>query len=53
MMMRVAEEFEFNISAFHHGLEAYKIPEMLKKRNITVATFSDLWGYKVTMETVC
>ncbi|KAK4517272.1 uncharacterized protein ATC70_000604 [Mucor velutinosus] len=47
-MLRHAEEFNFNISAFHHALEAYKIPEILKRahNNITIATFADHWGYK-------
>ncbi|KAL7323297.1 hypothetical protein PS15p_211220 [Mucor circinelloides] len=47
-MLRHAEEFNFNISAFHHALEAYKIPQILKRaqNNITIATFADHWGYK-------
>ncbi|KAL9538311.1 hypothetical protein MBANPS3_011030 [Mucor bainieri] len=47
-MLRHAEEFNFNISAFHHALEAYKIPEILRRaqNNITIATFADHWGYK-------
>lgn len=47
-MLRHALEFNFNISAFHHALEAYKIPHILKraKNNITIATFADHWGYK-------
>lgn len=47
-MLRHAEEFNFNISAFHHALEAYKIPDILKRarNNITIATFADHWGYK-------
>lgn len=47
-MLRHADEFNFNISAFHHALEAYKIPEIIKRaqNNITIATFADHWGYK-------
>ncbi|CEP11985.1 hypothetical protein [Parasitella parasitica] len=47
-MMRHANEFNFEISAFHHALEAYKIPNILKRasNNITIATFADHWGYK-------
>lgn len=46
--VRHANEFQFNISSFHHALEAYKIPSILKRarNNITVATFADHWGYK-------
>lgn len=42
-------EFNFNITALHHALDAYRITEIIKKRaknNITVAIFSDLWGFK-------
>ncbi len=49
MMMRLADEFNFKIASFHHGLEAYKIPKPLRERNITVALFSDHWGYKVSL----
>lgn len=47
-MVRHSNEFQFNISSFHHALEAYKIPSILKRarNNITVATFADHWGYK-------
>ncbi|CAG8566817.1 1210_t:CDS:10 [Acaulospora colombiana] len=47
-MIRHSLEFNFTITAFHHGLDAYRIPDVIKraKGNITIATFSDLWGYK-------
>lgn len=47
-MVRHSLEFNFDISAFHHALEAYRIPSILKraKNNITIATFADHWGYK-------
>ena len=38
MALRVAEEFGYSVSAFHHALEAWKIPALLQ--NITVATVS-------------
>jgi hypothetical protein len=46
-MLRVADEFGFRVSAFHHALEAWVAPELFRERNITIATFVDLWGYKV------
>lgn len=46
MMLRLAAEFGFHISAFHHALEAYRITPQLKANQIAVATFADLWGYK-------
>ena len=45
-MIRLSKEFGFKIAAFHHALEAYMIPKLLVENNISVATFSDLWGYK-------
>ncbi len=46
MMMRISDEFGFKINAFHHALDAYKIASTIAERDITVATFSDLYGYK-------
>ncbi|CAG8468692.1 10936_t:CDS:2 [Dentiscutata heterogama] len=48
-IIRHSLEFNFTITAFHHALNAYRITEIIKKRvknNITIATFSDLWGFK-------
>ncbi|CAG8532689.1 3998_t:CDS:10, partial [Paraglomus occultum] len=47
-MIRHSYEFNFNITAFHHALDAYRVPDIIKRsRNqITIATFADLWGYK-------
>ncbi|KAI8644266.1 hypothetical protein BD408DRAFT_413586 [Parasitella parasitica] len=47
-MIRHSLEFNFTISAFHHALDAYRIPSILRRatNNITVATFADHWGYK-------
>lgn len=47
-MVRHSLEFNFTISAFHHALDAYRIPAILRRapNNITVATFADHWGYK-------
>ena len=42
----LAHEFGYKIRAFHHALEAYKVPEKLAAENIAIATFADWWGYK-------
>jgi len=42
----LANEFGYKIRAFHHALEAYKVPDYLAKNNIAIATFADWWGYK-------
>ena len=47
-MLLHSEEFGFHISAFHHALSAWKVPELIKSsgQNITIATFSDFGLYK-------
>ena len=46
-MLRVADEFGFQVRAFHHALEAYKIRDELVKRGVAVATWADWWGFKM------
>jgi imidazolonepropionase-like amidohydrolase len=46
-MIELADEFKFKIAAFHHSLEAYKIADILAKRNIGAATWADWWGFKM------
>ena len=45
--MQVADEFGFKIRSFHHGLEAYKIRDILAANNISVSTWADWWGFKL------
>jgi imidazolonepropionase-like amidohydrolase len=42
----MAKEFGYNLRAFHHALEAYKVADQLAANNIGIATFADWWGYK-------
>jgi len=44
--MAMAQEFGYNLRAFHHALEAYKIADQLAANNVGIATFADWWGYK-------
>ena len=46
MMIDIAEEFNYKITAFHHGVEAYKIADLLAKNNICAALWADWWGFK-------
>lgn len=48
-MVHHSIEFDFEIAAFHHALSAWQVPEIIKRArtNITIATFADMWGYKV------
>jgi imidazolonepropionase-like amidohydrolase len=46
VMMDVAKEFHYQITAFHHALEAYKIVPLLKQNGVCVAVWANWWGYK-------
>ncbi|KAF9979040.1 hypothetical protein BGZ73_007142 [Actinomortierella ambigua] len=48
-MVRHSNEYKFKITAFHHALDAYRVPEILRrayKHVPTVATFAAKFGYK-------
>jgi len=46
VMIDIAKEFGYKISAFHHAIEAYKIADVLAKENICAAMWADWWGFK-------
>ncbi len=46
-MIDVAKEFGFHIAAFHHGVEAYKIANLLASERICGALWADWWGFKM------
>jgi len=46
-MLDVAQEFGFRISAFHHGVEAYKLAGRLAKEGVCGALWADWWGFKM------
>jgi imidazolonepropionase-like amidohydrolase len=46
-MLDVAHEFGFRISAFHHGVEAYKLADRLAKEGVCGALWADWWGFKM------
>ena len=49
VMLGVAQEFGFRIAAFHHAVEGYKIPALLKQSGTCIAVWSDWWGFKVEL----
>ncbi|MCH4824332.1 amidohydrolase family protein [Gramella lutea] len=46
MLMKVAENFGFNINTFTHILEGYKVADKMKEHGVGASTFSDWWAYK-------
>jgi imidazolonepropionase-like amidohydrolase len=44
--MAMAKEFGYKVRAFHHALEAYKVPDQIAAEGVGIATFADWWGYK-------
>jgi imidazolonepropionase-like amidohydrolase len=46
-VFRIADEFGFKIASLQHCLEGYKVAEEIARRGVGVATFADLWGFKM------
>ncbi len=46
MLMKVADQFNFNINTFTHILEGYKVADKMKAHGVGASTFSDWWAYK-------
>ena len=45
-MINIGEEFGYKIAAFHHGVEAYKIADLLADKGVCAALWADWWGFK-------
>lgn len=46
MLMKVAEDFDFNVSTFTHILEGYKVADKMAAHGVGGSTFADWWAYK-------
>lgn len=46
-MLDLADEFGFQVAAFHHGAEAYKIADRLAAKGVCGALWADWWGFKM------
>ncbi len=46
-MIDIAHEFGYQIRSFHHGVEAYKIADVLAKEGISASIWSDWGGFKM------
>lgn len=47
MFFRVADEFGFKVASLQHGLEVYKVRDLVAKHGAGLATFADWWGFKM------
>jgi imidazolonepropionase-like amidohydrolase len=45
--MEVADEFGFKVRSFHHGVEAYKVADILAEKGISASIWSDWGGFKM------
>ena len=43
-MINISEEFGYKVSTFHHGVEAYKIADLLADEGICAASLGRLVG---------
>jgi imidazolonepropionase-like amidohydrolase len=46
-MIDIAHEFGYQIRSFHHGVEAYKIADLLAKEGIAASLWADWGGFKM------
>ena len=46
-MMDIAREFGYRIRSFHHGVEAYKVRDLLAADSISGSLWADWWGFKM------
>lgn len=47
LMLDLAKEMGYHITAFHHAVEAYKIADLLKANGTCAAVWADWWGFKM------
>ena len=46
-MIDIAHEFGYKIRSFHHGVEAYKIADLLARDSISASVWADWGGFKL------
>jgi imidazolonepropionase-like amidohydrolase len=43
----MSKEFGYHVTAFHHGVEAYKIADLLKANDVCAVVWADWYGFKM------
>ncbi|WP_310533084.1 amidohydrolase [Novosphingobium sp.] len=47
IVLDMAKEFGYKVTAFHHAVESYKIGDLLKENGVCSAVWADWWGFKM------
>ncbi|HNS85366.1 MAG TPA: amidohydrolase [Parvularculaceae bacterium] len=47
LVIDMSKEFGYKVSTFHHGVEAYKVADMLAENGVCAAVWADWWGFKL------
>ncbi len=47
LVMSMAQEFGYKVTAFHHAVESYKIADMLRDNGVCSAVWADWYGFKM------
>jgi imidazolonepropionase-like amidohydrolase len=47
IVLDMAKEFGYHVTAFHHAVEAYKIADLLKANRTCAAVWADWYGFKM------
>ena len=47
LVLDMAREFGYKVTAFHHAVESYKIGDLLRDANVCSAIWADWWGFKM------
>ena len=47
LVMDVAKEVGYKVTAFHHAVEAYKIGDLLRENDVCSAIWADWYGFKM------
>ena len=49
LVLDLADELGYKVTAFHHAVEAYKIADLLAERGVCAAMWADFWGVKMEL----
>src|SRR3546814_906090 len=47
LVLDMAKEMGYRVSAFHHAVESYKIADLLKENEVCSAIWADWYGFKM------